>query len=111
MPDPTAHHPTMLRIDDTLPPLWWLNPWRLCRQLHTAVRAMQRLGNLDDDLHQFHLKKIYELCENINERHAENAALRARVDELEAGLDRLHAAIITGGAIVPDAKPEEEPSK
>ena len=98
----------MRYLRDKLPAFWWLNPWGLCRSLHTAVRAMQRLGNLDDDLHKFHLKKIYELCENINERHAENAALRARVDELEAGLDRLHAAIITGGAIVPDAEPVAE---
>jgi len=80
----------MLRITETLPAFWWANPWRLCRQLHTAVRAMQELSESDD---------------------REMRRLAARVDELEAGLDRLHAAIITGGAIVPDAKPEEEPSK
>jgi len=90
MPDPLSHHPTMLRIDDTLPPLWWLNPWGLCRSLHKAVRAMQALAHQDDE---------------------DNARLTARVRELESGLDRLHAAIITGGAIVPDAQPEEEPSK
>lgn len=83
----------MHKITDTLPPFWWLNPWGLCRRLHTAVRAMQRLAEEDHDRRV----RIY----------ATLAAERRRVAELEDGLDRLHTAIITGGAIVPDAKPEE----
>lgn len=50
MPDPTSHHPSMLRITDTLPPLWWLNPWGLCRSLHTSVRALKDLSDRQDDL-------------------------------------------------------------
>ena len=76
----------MHKITDTLPPFWWLNPWGLCRRLHTAVRAMQQLSEYDD---------------------RELTRLSRRVAELEDGLDRLHTAIITGGAIVPDAKPED----
>lgn len=97
----------MHKITDTLPPFWWLNPWGLCRRLHTAVRAMQRLAETDGHLNEFHLKKIYELLDQLNEARKDNAELRRRVAELEDGLDRLHTAIITGGAIVPDAKPED----
>lgn len=78
---------------DTLPPFWWLNPWGLCRRLHTAVRAMQQLSEEDHD-------RLERICATLD-------AERRRVAELEDGLDRLHTAIITGGAIVPDAKPED----
>jgi archaellum component FlaC len=77
----------MLRITDTLPPFWWLNPWGLCRSLHSAVLALKVASDIDDRLIQ---------------------QQDARIRELEDGLDRLHAAIITGGAIVPDAEPEQE---
>jgi len=78
---------------DTLPPFWWLNPWGLCCRLHTAVRAMQRLAEEDHD----RLERLYATLEHE----------RRRVAELEDGLEQLHTAIITGGAIVPDAKPLE----
>jgi hypothetical protein len=72
---------------DSLPPLWWLNPWSVARDLHQTACALKVLTDLDDRLIQ---------------------QQDARIAELEAGLDRLHAAIISGGAIVPDAEPEKE---
>lgn len=79
---------------DSLPPLWWLNPWALVRDLHETACALKVLTDLDHDIMQKHL-------EVIRQQYARNR-------ELEAGLDRLHAAIISGGAIVPDAEPEKE---
>ena len=72
---------------DSLPPFWWLNPWSVARDLHQTACALKVLTDLDDRLIQ---------------------QQDARIAELEAGLDRLHAAIISGGAIVPDAEPEQE---
>ena len=104
----------MHKITDTLPPFWWLNPWGLCRSLHTAVRAMQRLAQQDDqeNTRLREAARYYEVENDVNHDRwlrtlEENETLRRRVHELETGLDRLHAAIITGGAIVPDAKPED----
>jgi hypothetical protein len=77
----------MIRITDTLPPFWWLNPWRLVVAYHTALRAMQAMAEQDDRV---------------------RTALADRVVELEDGLDRIHASIISGGAIVPDAQPQED---
>ena len=72
---------------DSLPPFWWLNPWSVARDLHQTACALKVLTDLDDRLIQ---------------------QQDARIAELEAGLDRLHAAIISGGPIVPDAEPEQE---
>ena len=80
----------MRYIRETLPPLWWLFPWALVRDLHETACALKVLTDLDDRLIQHQA---------------------ARIKELEAGLDRLHAAIISGGAIVPDAEPEKEDAR
>ena len=92
---------------ESMPRLWWLSPWSTCREMHGMLKAFQSLAETDGKLNQFHLKKIYELLDQLNEARKDNAELRRRVAELEAGLDRLHTAIITGGAIVPDAKPDD----
>lgn len=78
---------------ESLPSLWWLSPWSTCREMHGMLRAYQSLAEVDERANQI-LK-------------ADVLLLRRRVAELEDGLDRLHTAIITGGAIVPDAKPED----
>ena len=87
----------MRYIRETLPPLWWLNPWSVARDLHETACALKVLTDLDDDIMQKHLELIQQQD--------------ARIRELEAGLDRLHAAIISGGAIVPDAEPEKEDAR
>jgi hypothetical protein len=58
--------------------------------MHGMLKAFQALAEVDDRANRI-LKADVQL-------------LRRRIAELEA-------AVITGGAIVPDAKPEEEPSK
>jgi hypothetical protein len=35
---------------DSLPPLWWLNPWSVCRQLHRNANALKALADRQDDL-------------------------------------------------------------
>lgn len=78
---------------ESLPRLWWLSPWSTCREMHGMLKAFQALAEVDERANQI-LK-------------ADVLLLRRRVAELEDGLDRLHTAIITGGAIVPDAKPDD----
>lgn len=46
MPDPLSHHPAMLIIKpDSLPRLWWLFPWSVCRQLHKNAVALRELAD------------------------------------------------------------------
>lgn len=71
---------------ESLPRFWWLSPWSTCREMHGMLLAFQALAELDDRANEI-LKADVQL-------------LRLRVAELEA-------AVITGGAIVPDAKPED----
>jgi hypothetical protein len=35
---------------DSLPYLWWLNPWSVCRQLHKNANALKALADKQDDL-------------------------------------------------------------
>lgn len=35
---------------DSLPPLWWLNPWTVCLQLHKNAVAIKALSDRQDDL-------------------------------------------------------------
>lgn len=72
---------------DSLPPFWWLNPWSVARDLHTTACALKVLTDLDDRLIQMQDQQIAKLRDEV---------------------DRLNVAIITGGAIVPDAEPEQE---
>ena len=99
---------------ESLPRLWWLSPWSTCREMHGMLKAFQSLAEVDDRANQILKADVRYLTVENNSNHArwlmvmeENETLRRRVAELEAGLDRLHAAIISGGAIVPDAKPED----
>jgi hypothetical protein len=65
MPNPLSHHPAMLIIKpDSLPPLWWLNPWSVCRQLHKNANALKSLADRQDDLLRAHAKTIAELRKN-----------------------------------------------
>jgi len=51
MPDALAHHPDMLIVrPDSLPRLWWLFPWSVCRQLHKNAVALRELCDRQDDL-------------------------------------------------------------
>jgi hypothetical protein len=49
---------------DSLPPLWWLNPWSVCRQLHKNANALKALADRQDDLLRAHAKTIAELRKN-----------------------------------------------
>ena len=97
----------MRHYGEELPALWWLSPWSTCREMHGMLKAFQSLAEVDDRANQILKADIRYLTIENNSNHArwlmlleENEALRLRVDELEA-------AIVTGGAIVPDAKPED----
>ena len=35
---------------DSLPRFWWLNPWRVCRQLHKNAVALRELSDRQADL-------------------------------------------------------------
>jgi len=92
---------------ESLPPLWWLSPWSTCREMHGMLRAFQTLAEVDDRANMILKADVRYLTVENNSNHArwlmvleENETLRRRIAELEA-------AVITGGAIVPDAKPED----
>lgn len=78
---------------ESLPRLWWLSPWSTCREMHGMLRAFQALAEVDDRANMI-------LKADVRYLTVENEALRRRIAELEA-------AVITGGAIVPDAQPED----
>jgi hypothetical protein len=93
MPDPLAHHPAMLIIkSDSLPPLWWLNPWGTAKTLHQAVTALKPYADRIDDL-------IDIQSQVIDDQSAEIRQLRERLADLHDS--------ITAGASVPDAKTYE----
>lgn len=80
MPDPLAHHPSMLIIrHNSLPRLWWLFPWTTVRHLHRAATAFHALA---DDQH-----RVIEMQTRL-------------IDDMD---DR-----IMRGASVPDARPIPE---
>lgn len=92
---------------ESLPRLWWLSPWSTCREMHGILRALQTMAQVDDRAIQSLVADVRYVTIENNSNHArwlmvleENEALRRRIAELEA-------AVITGEAIVPDAKPED----
>jgi len=96
---------------ESLPRFWWLSPWSACREMHKALAAMQMMSEVDDRAIAV-LKAELKASEQAVSRLGEDRhRLLNRVAELERGLDRLHDAIISGGAIVPDAEPEKEDAR
>jgi len=92
---------------ESMPRLWWLSPWSTCREMHGMLRAFQALAEVDDRANRILKADVRYLTVESDSNHArwlmvleENEALRRRIAELEA-------AVITGEAIVPDAKPED----
>jgi hypothetical protein len=119
MPNPLAHHPSMLIIrPDSLPRLWWLFPWSIARQLHKNAVAVKAMA---DRLHD----AMTLQSRIISDQSAEIANLRLEVTRLAhsrehwvAKHDRAYAVAmhnerviarledsITRGAITPDAAP------
>lgn len=74
---------------DTMPPFWWLNPWQTARELFEIGRAMQQLSENDGQLHDFHLRKIYETTDIIRRQGERIRELEAELDRLNGGLDAL----------------------
>jgi hypothetical protein len=93
MPDPLAHHPSMLIVkSDSLPRLWWLFPWSVARQLHKNAVAVKAMADRLDDAMTLQSRIIVDQSEEI-------ANLRQHLRNLEDA--------ITRGAITPDAYPHE----
>jgi hypothetical protein len=59
---------------DSLPRLWWLFPWSVCRQLHKNAVALKALADADR-------------CIDMQIRIADN--YRAEVEQLKAEVTRL----------------------
>jgi len=49
MPDPShrPYNPMLIVKSDSLPRLWWLFPWSVCRQLHKNAVALRQLADAD----------------------------------------------------------------
>ena len=78
--------------NESLPRLWWLNPWKTARYLHQAVGAVKQYSDRMDLLIDIQSRVI-------DDQSAEILQLRERVAELHDS--------ITAGASVPDAVPVE----
>ena len=79
MPDPLAHHPSMLIIrPESLPRLWWLFPWSIARQLHRNCTALKALSDRLDDALTLQSHVIADQSEEIENlrRLLENARSR-----------------------------------
>ena len=79
---------------DSMPRLWWLNPWAAARYLHAAAVALKAYADRAD-------RALDLQARVITDQSAEIVRLRRRVTDL-------HDAIVAGRAIVPDAQPFEE---
>jgi len=78
---------------NSLPRLWWLNPWSTVRYLHDAATALKAYAD--------GLDAAIELQDGIiSEQSAEIAFLKVRIEDM-------NDAIISGTAIQPDAVPHE----
>ncbi len=75
------------------PALWWLFPWSYARTLHMAANALRAMCDRQDRALTMQSHIIADQSEEIH-------FLRRRVDDL-------NDAIISGKAIVPDAKPHD----
>jgi len=78
---------------DSLPRLWWLNPWLTVRYLHRASIALKAYADKADDCIDLQAKLIGEQSKEIK-------YLRQRNDDL-------NDSIIKGHAINPDAQTHE----
>jgi hypothetical protein len=129
MPDPLAHHPSMLIIrPDSLPRFWWLFPWSVARQLHKNSTALREMADNQSTT-------ITNQANIIGRYMVNNTVLKSQVVQLdqcmkywriEAETDHarwlrvlednealrkqiadIDAAIMQGRAITPDAHPHE----
>ena len=76
MPNPLAHHPSMLIIrPDSLPRFWWLFPWSVARQLHKNAVALKAMSDRLDDAMTLQSHVISDQSEEI-------ANLRAEVNRI-----------------------------
>jgi hypothetical protein len=78
---------------DSLPRLWWLNPWAYARTLHMGANAVKAYADRLDDILDIQRSLI-------EEQAAEIRTLKERVADQ-------NDAIIRGVAITPDAHPHE----
>ena len=77
---------------DSLPRLWWLFPWSVCRQLHKNAVALKAMADRLDQAVTMQTHIIVDQSEEI-------ANLRQHLRNLEDSIIR--------GAIIPDAHPNE----
>ena len=78
MPNPLSHHPTMLKqIRNTLPPLWWLNPWAYARSWHSALWAVKDYADRADRALDLQTRVMEDQSKEIQ-------TLRRQVREVQA---------------------------
>ena len=76
---------------DSLPRLWWLNPWAAAKYLHSAATAMKDYADRVD--------RALDIQKSILEDQSDEiAGLRYRLAKLTDDVTR-------GTAIIPDATP------
>lgn len=92
MPCP-SHRPykpmTIIR-PDSLPRLWWLNPWSMARTLHTSANALRALSDRLDNAVTLQSHIIADQSEEIANLRAEIGRLNDTVNywRIESDVDR-----------------------
>jgi cell division protein FtsB len=72
---------------DTLPPFWWLTPWRHVRRLHAATLALNdALHQMEGDGGRWH-EQAAAAEHEISRLNDELSLANAKVDELAAHID------------------------
>jgi hypothetical protein len=76
---------------DSLPRLWWLNPWTVCRQLHKNANALKALADRQDDLLRgaYTTRPRWQIVQNESEKGVEYFFHDTDPD-LTSGKARLH---------------------
>jgi len=76
-----------------MPAFWWLVPWAYARTLHMSANALKAYADKADRCVEMQIRII-------EDKDHEIAMLKARIADQ-------NDAIISGRAIVPDARPHE----
>ena len=108
MPDP-SHRPykpmTIIR-PDSLPRLWWLFPWSVCRQLHKNAVALRQLADTENAINRDLKAEVTRLAHSREHWIAKHDRAYAVAMHNERVIADMQSRIIRG-AITPDAHPHE----
>jgi hypothetical protein len=91
---------------DSLPRLWWLFPWSVCRQLHKNAVALRQLADTENAINRDLKAEVTRLAHSREHWIAKHDRAYAVAMHNERVIADMQSRIIRG-AITPDAHPHE----